>query len=495
MATFSEILYWINNLVIISFMLAFGIQIMYILLFFLKPKNYKEAQEKHKFAILIPAKNEQEVIKRSVEKIYSVLDYPRDKYDVIVIADNCTDKTKEFAMEAGAIVLERNDTEKVSKGYALNFAIDYLFQHDMRYESYCIFDADTIPDADYLNKMNDAFESGVTIATCFLSSQNFTQNLPASISSLWYLRDSRFTCNTRSALGLPNMLGGHGIMIADSVLEEIGGWDSVGLLEDAEFSVNRILEGRDIAYVSEAIIYDDNPSKLKDVFKRNIRMGNGLKNLFNQKGGALLKKFFSTFRYRYLDIYLTILFAPIAVLAVIWFPTYYIFDFIYKANTDWTAFLFSIDSLWQVMVYAFYIPFVLQGWLALLLERKKLQNENKWKLFGYSLLLPFYMIIYALGITIGVLSKKVEWKNISRNVSFVEKNQEKDCKCKNNCDNEENNNLKENLNDSGSNLSQDNVDQNKIIQKIDVDIIPPDNDCFLEQDGDIIDADAKNIKK
>lgn len=420
MDLFNSILFWINNGVIAILSLAFGIQMIYILFFFLKAKKYPKAEIQHKFAIIIAAKNEKNTIGKSVECILNKLNYPRDKYDVFVVADNCTDDTAMIATQAGAIVIERNDITKVSKGYALEFAFNHLLSLEEKYEAYCIFDADTIPHKEYLNYMNDAFEAGESIANCFLDSQNWTQNISSGVSSLWYLRDCRFSCHTRSAIGLPCMLSGHGIMIANSVIEEIGGWDSVGLLEDAEFTINRVLEGKKIGYVKDAIIYDDNPSKVSDTFKRNIRMGNGLSKLFFDKGGSLLKNFFCSFKFKYLDMFLTLMFAPIAVIAVIWFPLYYIYSFAYLGFTDWAEFLLSLNYLWKGLLFAFIIPFIGQGILVMLLEWKKFKGKNKLKIFIYTFFLPLYMIIYALGITCGVCRKKVEWKNVSRNVDFID---------------------------------------------------------------------------
>ena len=45
---------------------------------------------------------------------------------VVVIADNCTDNTARIATAARAIVIERNDLERIGKGYAIDFGINYL---------------------------------------------------------------------------------------------------------------------------------------------------------------------------------------------------------------------------------------------------------------------------------------------------------------------------------------------------------------------------------
>jgi len=74
-------------------------------------------------AILIPARNEEAVISTTLASIKIQL---RPTDILLVVADNCTDKTAEIATAAGATVVERNDTTKVGKGYALAFGVRLL---------------------------------------------------------------------------------------------------------------------------------------------------------------------------------------------------------------------------------------------------------------------------------------------------------------------------------------------------------------------------------
>ncbi|MCI9275993.1 MAG: glycosyltransferase [Clostridia bacterium] len=68
----------------------------------------------HKFMAIIPAHNEEAVIANLVESLKKQ-DYPKELFDIYVIADNCTDKTKVMAENAGAIVYEREDSVRKNK--------------------------------------------------------------------------------------------------------------------------------------------------------------------------------------------------------------------------------------------------------------------------------------------------------------------------------------------------------------------------------------------
>jgi cellulose synthase/poly-beta-1,6-N-acetylglucosamine synthase-like glycosyltransferase len=71
----------------------------------------------------VPAHNEQTLIRATLASILPQLG-ARDR--VIVVADNCTDRTADLARCAGAIVIERTDPMHRGKGYALACGVEAL---------------------------------------------------------------------------------------------------------------------------------------------------------------------------------------------------------------------------------------------------------------------------------------------------------------------------------------------------------------------------------
>lgn len=94
------------------------------LMFKKKPIRYSESPL-HTFAIVIPAHNEENGITNTLRSCND-LDYPREKYKIFVIADNCTDRTAGIAEENGAVCLQRHDDAKRGKGYALAWGFSTL---------------------------------------------------------------------------------------------------------------------------------------------------------------------------------------------------------------------------------------------------------------------------------------------------------------------------------------------------------------------------------
>ena len=67
----------------------------------------------HTFALVVAAHNEEAVIENMVESLKR-LNYPKESYDIFVIADNCTDPTAELARKAGANVYERESAMRLN---------------------------------------------------------------------------------------------------------------------------------------------------------------------------------------------------------------------------------------------------------------------------------------------------------------------------------------------------------------------------------------------
>ena len=113
----------------------------------------------HKYAVVIAARNESAVIGQLINSIKRQ-NYPTQLVDIYVVADNCTDNTAEVAKNAGAIVYERFNRQRVGKGYALDYAFKNILNSSDIYEGYFVFDADNLLDENYISEMNKTFDNG-----------------------------------------------------------------------------------------------------------------------------------------------------------------------------------------------------------------------------------------------------------------------------------------------------------------------------------------------
>ncbi|HET7639397.1 MAG TPA: glycosyltransferase family 2 protein, partial [Ktedonobacteraceae bacterium] len=96
------------------------------------------------FAILIPAHNEEVLLPGLIDSLAALV-YPKDKYTVYVVADNCTDETARLARETGWVqVFERFDDANRSKGHAIRWLMQRLEEKRLVHDAYIIIDADAI---------------------------------------------------------------------------------------------------------------------------------------------------------------------------------------------------------------------------------------------------------------------------------------------------------------------------------------------------------------
>src|ERR1051326_2256247 len=114
----------------------------------------------HRFAVLIPAHNEQALIGRLLSSL-DQLAYPRERYDVHVVADNCSDLTSDLARAfSGATVHERVDRSSMAKGFALCWLIERLRADGRTYDAYVVLDADSVVDRRFLQSMDARLVAG-----------------------------------------------------------------------------------------------------------------------------------------------------------------------------------------------------------------------------------------------------------------------------------------------------------------------------------------------
>ena len=256
----------------------------------IKEKPLKEDKQ-HRFMTIIPAHNEEKVVVNLIESLKK-LDYPKDLYDIYVIADNCTDKTAEVAKKAGAIVYERFDNEHKTKGFALQFLFeniknDYGIQN---YEGYFIFDADNLLNRNYISKMNNAFDSGEKIITSYRNTKNFDENWIASTYAIHWLRSIRSNHRARSVLHLATNIQGTGFLFANEIVRN--GWKYTGLTEDRALTADAVSRGYEITYQDEAEFFDEQPISLKVALRQRLRWSKGHLMAFVESGPQLFVNIF-----------------------------------------------------------------------------------------------------------------------------------------------------------------------------------------------------------
>ena len=399
-----------NAVISILFTLCYAYQFFYLFVGLLKGEQKFKAVREHKFAAVISARNERDVIGQLISSIKSQ-NYPKDKLDVFVIADNCSDDTAQVAREAGAIVYERFNKVQVGKGYAL----DWLFKiidrdhKDAGYEGYMIFDADNILDVNYVSEMNKVFDNGYDILTSYRNSKNFDSNWISAAYSLWFLREARYLNNSRMQLGTSCAISGTGFLVGANVIEENGGWIHHLLTEDIEFTCDSVSKGMKIGYASKAVLYDEQPTKFSQSYTQRLRWAKGFYQVFANYGGKLLKGVLKG-SFSCLDMFMTVMPAMLLTLLSVLINVVAI-PVAIATDAPETAIL--VQALIQTLVN-FYGLFFILGLLTAITEWDQIHCVWYKKVL-YLFTFPVFMLSY-VPIAIIALFKKVEWKPIKHSV-------------------------------------------------------------------------------
>ncbi|GMA66075.1 glycosyltransferase family 2 protein [Alicyclobacillus fastidiosus] len=251
-----------------------------------RKEEIKHAPRK-RFAIIIPAHNEERVVGPLIDSIKSQR-YPQSLFDIHLIADNCTDHTVYVGEKHGSIVHERRDNEKIGKGYAIQWMIEKLKSYNKSYDAIVMFDADNLVHPDFLAIMNDKLSFGHKVIQGYLGIKNpFDTWVSVSLAiSYWY--DNRMWQSARSRLGLPCALGGTGLCINYALLQQIG-WKATGLTEDLEFGVRCVEHGVIPVWAHDAKIYDEKPITFKASYYQRLRWQQGHFNCASRYIHSLVK--------------------------------------------------------------------------------------------------------------------------------------------------------------------------------------------------------------
>ena len=243
-----------------------------------KTKDYQDHDPQSRFLVLVPAHNEERVIRDIIENLQQ-MDYPEELYDFYIIADNCTDRTAEVARNLGAKVIEtrkESPDAPTGKPIALKKALERLGNYEKQYDLLMIFDADNLIDRNMFREVNSQFldRGRPDLIQCYLGCKNKEGIIP------WYYYitftvSNRFVQLAKHRLHLNCGVGGTGFAISTSYLHERGGWTSMSLTEDLEIQVEAILSGRRILWNHNVRVYDEKPVTLMASIRQQIRWGQG----------------------------------------------------------------------------------------------------------------------------------------------------------------------------------------------------------------------------
>ena len=350
----------------------------------LKDKPLKVKKD-HKFMAIVPAHNEEAVVGNLIESLKNQ-NYNKELYDIYVIADNCTDRTAQVARDAGAIVYERFDPEKKTKGFALDWFIKQKIEENADYDALCVFDADNIVDKNFIKNMNKKLCQGEDVVQGYRDIKNPTDSWITSGYALFYWTMHRFYHLARYNVGLSPLLNGTGFMVRFDVLKP-DGWQTKTLTEDIEFSLQRIIKGKKLGWATDAIVYDEQPVGFKQSWSQRSRWTVGHMQCIKEYTKSLAKAIKDKKTMMNVDGFLYIVGSiPMFVLTIILLLT----NFLMYAGSEITQADLMINIL-RYLVPTFLFPIV-TSMFAMWLDKRPIKPMIK-GLLCYPLFMGSWLLI------------------------------------------------------------------------------------------------------
>ncbi|AHG87672.1 glycosyl transferase group 2 family protein [Gemmatirosa kalamazoonensis] len=272
-----------------------------------------------RFDVIVPAHDEESGIAATIASLRA-LDYPSERYRVVVVADNCTDATAECARAAGALVWERNDAERRGKGYALAHGFAASVEEGFA-EAVVVVDADTTVSPNLLRELDAALARGADALQASYGIRNPDASWRTRLLTLGFTLFHDIRSLARERLRLSSGLRGNGMCFHADLLRRVP-HRAFSIVEDLEYGLQLGLAGVRVAYVGAAHVYGDMPSSTDASRSQRARWERGRRAVGREYAGRLLREAVRRRDVVLLDLLLDVVVPPlsrlVAALVVGW---------------------------------------------------------------------------------------------------------------------------------------------------------------------------------
>jgi cellulose synthase/poly-beta-1,6-N-acetylglucosamine synthase-like glycosyltransferase len=235
-----------------------------------------------RIAVLVPAHNEEAGVATTVASLISQL---QDGDRLLVIADNCSDRTAGVAIAAGAEVRERFDMERRGKGYALDFGVRCL--KDNPPEVLIIVDADCVVSAGAIDRLaRTSMRSGLPVQALYLMHAPAGSGPMKKIAEFAWILKNLMRPLGFHRLGLPCQLMGTGMAFPWAAISSAS-LANGHIVEDMKLGIDLALKGTPPLFCPDAMVYSTFPASTAGTQSQRTRWEHGHISMILSEAPAL----------------------------------------------------------------------------------------------------------------------------------------------------------------------------------------------------------------
>lgn len=227
------------------------------------------------FTILIPLKNEGNVVKETFHKITN-LKYPKDKVQIIILLEDKDEITKKSISELSPLpdnfeIVTIPSVSPFTKGRTLQYGLD-----EAKGEIITVYDAESHPEANQLliaahyltNNAKFCYQAIIRV-------ENYATNIITKFFHAEYREWFEKHLYHMSQQDIPFGLGGNSFFIKTSLLREVGGWDPFNVTEDVDLSA-RLMKNEIRTKLLFSLTYESCPENTNAWINQRSRWNKGL---------------------------------------------------------------------------------------------------------------------------------------------------------------------------------------------------------------------------
>jgi len=363
--------------------------------------------------LMVPAHNEGKVIVQTVESLLS-LDYPQDRYEIIVINDNSSDNSSELLARLQAKHKDRHlivmNTDNVTGGKGKSNALNIGFNQS-RGEYIAIYDADNTPEKTALRYLVGEIAHDPALGAVigkFRTRNRFASLLTRfinieTLSFQWMAQAGRW-----KLFKLCTIPGTNFIMRRE-IIEKIGGWDVKAIAEDTEISFRIYMMGYRIKFQPKSVTWEQEPQTLNVWFKQRTRWAKGNIYVIVKNVPLLFRRSAKRIHFDllyFLSIYFLLLTSLIVSDALL---VLYALGLVYTTIAGLSSFL------WLLAI----ILFVTGTFITLITEKGEMRLSNLWIIMlMYVSYCQLWMVVAAYGLynylKDAILKREIKWYKTER---------------------------------------------------------------------------------